>query len=92
MIGWSPSASRDFESVREYLDLHFPANAESVSARILDAVDSIEQFPRRGRPDRMAGTRELIVLRTPYIMIYRLQGAVVQILRILHGAQRWPLI
>jgi toxin ParE1/3/4 len=45
-----------------------------------------------GRVGRVAGTRELVLSRTPYIVIYELRGPdeEIYILRLLHGAQRWP--
>jgi toxin ParE1/3/4 len=43
-----------------------------------------------GRPGRVTGTRELVVDGTPYILPYRVRNRVVQILRVLHGARRWP--
>ena len=36
------------------------------------------------------GTRELVVPRTAYIVPYRVREDVVEILRVLHGARRWP--
>jgi toxin ParE1/3/4 len=36
------------------------------------------------------GTRELVIPQTPYIVPYRVQGHVIQILRAYHGARRWP--
>ncbi|TJV25813.1 MAG: type II toxin-antitoxin system mRNA interferase toxin, RelE/StbE family, partial [Mesorhizobium sp.] len=42
------------------------------------------------RPGRIAGTRELVVARTPYIAAYAVVADTVRILRILHGAQMWP--
>jgi plasmid stabilization system protein ParE len=43
-----------------------------------------------GRAVRIEGTRELVISRTPYIAAYRIIGATVRILRVLHGAQQWP--
>jgi plasmid stabilization system protein ParE len=48
------------------------------------------QFPESGRPGRIEETRELVILRTPYIAAYRITGDTVRILRVLHGAQQWP--
>jgi toxin ParE1/3/4 len=35
-------------------------------------------------------TRELVIARTPYIAPYRIEGEVVRILRVIHGARIWP--
>jgi toxin ParE1/3/4 len=43
-----------------------------------------------GRPGRVKGTRELVIVGTPYIVAYRIKGDAVQVLRVLHGAQKWP--
>jgi toxin ParE1/3/4 len=37
----------------------------------------------------VSGTRELVIPKTPFIVPYRLQQNVIQILRDYHGAQRW---
>jgi plasmid stabilization system protein ParE len=47
-------------------------------------------FRESGRPGRIAGTRELVVPRTPYIAAYVMTADTVRILRVLHGAQMWP--
>ena len=43
-------------------------------------------------PGRVEGTRELPVPPLPFIVVYRvLEGAdVVEIVNVVHGAQRWP--
>jgi toxin ParE1/3/4 len=46
--------------------------------------------PRLGRPGRVGGTRELVITGTPYIAAYRLGPQRAEVLRVLHGAQRWP--
>ena len=43
-----------------------------------------------GRAGRVRGTRELAIDGTPYIVAYRIKGNVVEVLRVIHGAQRWP--
>ena len=43
-----------------------------------------------GRLGRVPGTRELVTPRTPFIVPYKLEGEVIQVLRVFHGARRWP--
>ena len=57
---------------------------------IHEQVILLARHPRMGRPGRVRGTRELVINRTPYIAAYRVSGDVVTILRLLHGARRWP--
>jgi toxin ParE1/3/4 len=40
-----------------------------------------------GRPSRVEGVRELSVRNAPYIIIYRVDGDVIEILAVYHAAQ-----
>lgn len=44
-----------------------------------------------GRPGREPNTRELVFAPLPYVVIYRIEDQAVEIMRVLHGAQRWPM-
>ena len=67
------------------LDINFIADL------ILNTIErTLTENPELGRPGRVPGTRELVVLHTPYIIPYRVREDVVEILRIFHGARRWP--
>ena len=57
---------------------------------IEEAVRRLADHPRMGRPGRVKGTRELVISGTPYVIAYRVKRDAVVILRLLHGAQRWP--
>ena len=48
------------------------------------------ESPLSGRDGRVSGTRELVVPGLPYIVAYRVTASSAQILRVLHGTQRWP--
>ncbi|MGR9453582.1 type II toxin-antitoxin system RelE/ParE family toxin [Rhizobium leguminosarum] len=51
-------------------------------------IDQLE-IGRRGRID---GTRQLVISRTYFVVIYRVHqnNKQVEILRLVHGAQKWP--
>ena len=53
-------------------------------------VDLLSDVPDMGRTGRIAGTRELVIPRLPYVLVYRLTNGTVDILTILHTSQRWP--
>jgi plasmid stabilization system protein ParE len=38
----------------------------------------------------VAGTRELVVYRTPYIVAYSIAEDHIDILAVMHGARKWP--
>lgn len=43
-----------------------------------------------GRIGRIKGTRELVLVDVPYIVPCRIDGETVEILTVMHAAQRWP--
>jgi len=61
-----------------------------VALAIYRGVGSLAQFPHRGRPGRKLNTRQLVFPGLPLLAVYRIREDVVQINRILHGAQNWP--
>lgn len=69
-----------------------PQAAVAQGDRIMAALDHLPQHPEMGRVGRVKGTRELVVGGTPFIVIYRVKPKAgrVEVLRVLHGAQRWP--
>jgi toxin ParE1/3/4 len=90
-IVWSPEAIQDLISLRAYIAEESPAGAWRVVLRILHNVEHLlPDNPHIGRPGRVPGTRELVIARTPYIVPYRVLGEAIQILRVYHGARRWP--
>src|SRR5271165_768014 len=89
-VEWSAFALADRDAIFDYIEGDSPQAAITVDDRIRTEIESLARFPQRGRPGRIEGTRELVILRTPYIVCYRITGNAVRILRILHGARRCP--
>jgi toxin ParE1/3/4 len=90
-IVWSPEAIEDLISLRAYIAEESPAGAQRVVIRILHDVEHLlPDTPHIGRSGRVPGTRELVIPQTPYIVPYRVRGEAIQILRVYHGARRWP--
>ena len=89
-LEWSLFAQADRDAIFDYIEADSPQAAITVDDRIRVQLEGLMQFPESGRPGRIEGTRELVILRTPYIAAYRLTGDTVRVLRVLHGAQQWP--
>jgi toxin ParE1/3/4 len=89
-ISWSPEAAFDFTAIVQYIRQDNSSAALRVARYIYDAVAQLNTFPNRGRPGRVNGTRELPLPRLPFVVVYRVRENAVEIVRLLHGAQRWP--
>jgi toxin ParE1/3/4 len=89
-IRWLRIALKNLADEAEYIALDSPNAAANVVIAITQTVDSLAKYPALGRPGRVAGTRELVVSGTPYIVPYRVRAGSVEILRIFHGARKWP--
>ena len=89
-LRWALAAANDLESIGDYLAEHLPTFAKSTILEIYQAILTLRSTPYRGRAGREEETRELVLPRLPYIVIYRVKGNDVEILHIFHGAQRRP--
>jgi toxin ParE1/3/4 len=90
-IRWTEPAASDLTRICDYIHEHDgPEAARRVALRIHEGVGSLTLFPRRGRSGRKPNTRELVFPGLPFLAVYRIREDVIEISRILHGAQRWP--
>lgn len=90
-IRWTEPAAADLTGICDYIDEHDgPERARRVAIALYESADSLGPFPQRGRLGRKPGTREQIISGLPYLVVFCIRGDVIEITRILHGAQRWP--
>ena len=89
---WLDRAEADLNDLFDYLLERDSTAARRVHDAILDEVGLLAEYPGLGRPGRDACTRELVIARTPYVVAYTVDRGIeaVIILRVLHGARRWP--
>ena len=86
-IRWTPAAATDLEHINDYLKVHHPGYRDPTMRKLYAAVQSLRQWPNRGRVGLEPGTRELLFPPLPYILVYRVAKDVIEVLRIFHGAQ-----
>jgi toxin ParE1/3/4 len=89
-IVWSPRAIGHLAHLRSYITHDNPKAANRVATALLDAVERLAGLPNLGRPGRVAGTREMVVPGTPYVIPYRVRGDRLEVIAVFHGRQKWP--
>jgi toxin ParE1/3/4 len=89
-IAWHPLARLDLVEIITHIAEENLSAAYRIQNQIESQVSLLAQMPEMGRKGRLRGTRELVIAGTPYLVAYRIRTATVLVLRVLHGARRWP--
>ena len=89
-VRWLRVALANLETEADYIAEDNPAAADPFVQKIFRATDLLAKNPAMGRPGRVAGTRELVIGDTPYIIPYQVRANAVEILRVFHAARKWP--
>lgn len=73
----------------DYIARRNPAAAIELDEEFEAKAEQPRLTPALYKPGRVKGTREIVV-RPSYVMVYRVAGDSVDMLRVLHTAQLWP--
>ncbi len=88
-VRWLKGASRSLRFIHARIAMDNPQAAKYVAHSIREATGRLLIFPDSGRVGQVAGTRELVIRQWPYIVVYRVVGGEVHILRVYHAATDW---
>lgn len=91
---WSDTARDEYLDTVRYIAERNPDAAERVAERIGEAAAKLADFAT-GRPGRVDGTYEKVVVGQPHILAYEIlqlpEGdEAIAILHVIHGARDWP--
>jgi addiction module RelE/StbE family toxin len=90
-IVFHQAALADIRSISDYISRDNPAAARRVIGRIRSAIRRLSHFPHSARAGGEPGTRELVVPRLPYIVVYRVvedrPPTFVEIIAVFHAAR-----
>jgi toxin ParE1/3/4 len=89
-IRWTLPAANQLHEIFDYIAAGNKGAAGRVVRRIRSSIQQTARMPNAGRIGRVAGTREVVVPGTSYLVAYRVLEDAIHILAILHGAQEWP--
>jgi plasmid stabilization system protein ParE len=93
---WSPRAAATYRrDILDYLERQGEASLHRVRGDIERAIEVLSRRPI-GRPGRVSGTYEKLVVGQPYIIVYSLHPSDdggeddLVIMRIVHTSRDWP--
>ena len=91
-LEWLLRARTARQAAIDYIAQENPRAALGQLEEIERQTDLLPLQPDMGRPGRKKGTRELVINRTPFILVYRVKKRAgrIEVLHFLHGAQQWP--
>ena len=95
VILWSELARDDLRKVVEYIAQNNPVAARAMGYRLIAAVESLQEFPRRARVVPEYGRdnlREVIVGSYRVVVQLNASATTITVVRIWHAARGFPEI
>lgn len=89
-LEWTPRARKDRAAAIDFIARDNLRAALIQLDQIERQTEMLIRHPEMGRPGRKKGTRELVISRSPFIVIYRIKGERIELIRLLHGSRQWP--
>jgi addiction module RelE/StbE family toxin len=89
-LEWSPRSRRNIEFIRDFITPENPSAAQAVLDEIRNTANSLKEFPSIGHIGKRKGTRELVLRKYPYTIVYRVTSKKVGIVAVVHQARQYP--
>ncbi|MFC5474154.1 type II toxin-antitoxin system RelE/ParE family toxin [Paraherbaspirillum soli] len=89
-LEWKKQARKDLLKIIEHIAQDSPDSADKLADDIEAKTQQLREHPKLYRVGRKRGTRELVA-HQHYIVIYRVLAAKIEVLRVKHTAQQWPI-
>lgn len=88
-LEWTQPAADALEAAQTYYHGLDPKAAHALARRVINAAMRLTEHPSLGRPGLRQGTREWVVSRTPFVLVYRETKQSIQILHVWNAVQDW---
>lgn len=88
-LKYTRRAKTDLSEIFDYVAQDNVHAAARIIAKIRNSLAGLTTNPSLGRQGRIDGTRELVVVHVPYIVVHRIHENEIQILAIIHTARLW---
>ena len=88
-VVWRPAADADLDAIIDHIAQDNALAAIELGDAIMRRVAELTDQPRLYRTGRVRGTREMVV-HPNYLVVYRVKGEAIEIVRVLHAARQYP--
>ena len=91
IVHWTETAIKHLTAIYHYIAQDAPLYARRVTDKLIRRTEQLAAFPQSGRqvPEYQdPHIREII--ESPYRLIYRIKADQIDVLAVIHGAQRLP--
>lgn len=91
-VALTEAAEEDLAAVYAYCTGRSGIATGQVIGAIMRAINGLARFPRMGGPGVVPETRERVMIRFPYRIVYHVneRTQVVEIWRVIHTRLEWP--
>lgn len=91
-VALTEAAEADLAAIYAYYAERSGTAAGRVLGTLLRSINGLAIFPLLGRTGMVPETREHVVTRYPYRIVYHINDGrrVIEVWRVLHSAQQWP--
>lgn len=89
---WLPRAIKNRDAQIDRIAKDSPQAAIDQGDLIEEQINQLVEYPEMGKPGRKKGTREMVITKTSFIVVYRYKQRAkrIEIMRLLHGSQQYP--
>jgi len=88
IVEWTPRASRELLAQLQFIAEDKPSAAERMAGLVAESTSLLANWPQLGKATQIPDVYNLVIPRTPFVAVYRLNLGRVTILRLFHGAQQ----
>ena len=85
---WTQRSLKNLEAELDYYGAINPILAKELSSIINESVEKIKHLPGIGRSGKHINTREFVLSKYPYIMVYRVRHDILEILTFIHQKRK----
>lgn len=90
-ICWRALAEADLHAIVDYIAQDNAVAAMGLGDTVARRVAELAERPKLYRAGRVRGTREMVV-HPNYVVVYRIKRDEIEVVRVLHAAQRWSSV